>query len=65
MRRNNQTLTDGYEVNVSGKTLTVRLSQGLAAREDLTVVLPRGIVRSAEDAALLNNFNSIFGFVAA
>lgn len=65
VRRNNQTLTDGYEVNVSGKTLTVRLSQGLAAREDLTVVLPRGIVRSAEDAALLNNFNSIFGFVAA
>ena len=52
-------------MNVSGKTLTVRLSQGLAAREDLTVVLPRGIVRSAEDAALLNNFNSIFGFVAA
>lgn len=55
----------GVTAQLEGSTLVVSLPQGMEADRSCTVVLPAGILTAAEDTALQNSYNSIFGFITS
>lgn len=52
-----------YEVLLDGNCLKIVFEQPLGPDTDYTVIIPQGILASAEDENKTNNYNSIFGFV--
>ena len=53
----------GVQAQVEGRVLKITLPAALEANEAITLVIPRGSIAAAEDESVINNYNSIFGFI--
>ncbi len=59
---NNEVVT-GTSATIEGNQLVVSFEDGVQRDSSYTVVIPRGIISSADNENHLNNFSGIYGFV--
>lgn len=60
--QNQQVSKSSYTTSINDSTLTIKFNSSLNKKQGYTIVLPKGIVKTSD--GLVNNFNSIFGYLS-